>query len=1021
MKKMVILLAFLFIFSSITSTKCVNNSNVVAAIETNSPIKLADKYIAEMNTQNTIASGLISFIPEVDGYYDIRTDGANIDIGAVLTAPEPVYGADGYEPVRVRSSAGASTLNKWTYNLKAGVTYSLQLEVISGSGSYSCTIERLDNIFQSPEIMHNEPLMLKVYNFDFFTPIKWVGNVLVTTTASDPDWFDYRATENRWANAMLQDGSMFVWVPRYAYRIIPDSDPGNIYSNKIEIKYLSGLSNVAYDGTLCKTVAENPDSGDFIVHPGFTHGGDTYSGLWVAKFQASSDGEGGNNDDERARFVSDAPIWRKQSMKNVLQVVGKMNDYVNPYWMPAEKTVADMHLLKNSEWAAVAYLAYSTAYNTNAGANKNPAYVTGGGNFINNASQSTSHNVYGIYDMSGGGYEFVAAYSGEYSGKAGVLADLDKKYVDVIGSNDTGHAISEVAGWFGDSYRLPIEISPLRGYYAAGTGNNDFGFFAIKSGSLNNSDENSSWRAAIWLPGVNLSTKTSQDLKATQGYSDRILNNPYTGRMEYTGIYADDARYNDMVLWNGEKLPPRVVNADLFWDKIMPKGTIEAVNGEIKVTGELDKEYIEGTKKQLASHSPRLGKWRSENVNVVIRVILDEPVQDARSDISPEDDKDGYEIPKWLIDKVGFDKLYTEYQYDYDKNAKKYLETSYQPNYSNEMLIAAHEHLIKKLAEAYNDDPFVTFVQIGSIGRWGEWNEESDGVYTDRKTSVSIPNAKTADRYLKPYIKYFTKKELSMRYPHDLGKKYGVGIHDDTIASNYELNNFFERAHNISRLANEYHSEKPYYWQNSFVHGETSSNFDGKWSWFSNDLPTERAASKYQLENIKYIDNTLKQIEKMHLSFFKFAISKKDTPDNKEADVAENMKKVLKILGARLWVSDISANSVFEKGSTQEITLLWNNDGIAPFNFDWDVEISLLDPTGKPVATVITNPVISRCMPGQSSIQSVSFKIPEGTSTGVYNIAAAVLSPYTNKPELELANSGASYSKRYELQAVTVK
>lgn len=49
------------------------------------------------------------------------------------------------------------------------------------------------------------------------TPIKWNGNKWVETTADDKDWYNY--SKKQWANVKLADGSMFVWIPRYAYKI----------------------------------------------------------------------------------------------------------------------------------------------------------------------------------------------------------------------------------------------------------------------------------------------------------------------------------------------------------------------------------------------------------------------------------------------------------------------------------------------------------------------------------------------------------------------------------------------------------------------------------------------------------------------------------------------------------------------------------------------------------------------------------------------------------------------------------
>ena len=49
------------------------------------------------------------------------------------------------------------------------------------------------------------------------TPIKWDGSAWVNTTEIDPEWYDYE--EKEWANVQTADGSFWVWIPRYAYRI----------------------------------------------------------------------------------------------------------------------------------------------------------------------------------------------------------------------------------------------------------------------------------------------------------------------------------------------------------------------------------------------------------------------------------------------------------------------------------------------------------------------------------------------------------------------------------------------------------------------------------------------------------------------------------------------------------------------------------------------------------------------------------------------------------------------------------
>ena len=57
------------------------------------------------------------------------------------------------------------------------------------------------------------------------TPVYFVenGNVYETKTTneSDSNWYDYEA--KHWANAQTADGSMWVWIPRFAYKLNNDN------------------------------------------------------------------------------------------------------------------------------------------------------------------------------------------------------------------------------------------------------------------------------------------------------------------------------------------------------------------------------------------------------------------------------------------------------------------------------------------------------------------------------------------------------------------------------------------------------------------------------------------------------------------------------------------------------------------------------------------------------------------------------------------------------------------------------
>ena len=295
---------------------------------------------------------------------------------------------------------------------------------------------------------------------DGMIPIKWNGTNWVITTGTDPDWYNYKTVgkngtvANQWANVMLSDGtykassgleslkgtvvaeadlgSMFVWIPRYAYNITSGYHTNT--EGEIQIEFLQGtaktssqgnsFANINADGSINTSATGGNDK--WLVHPAFLNNTDLggwdreLEGIWVAKFEASStepsatDGGGdvtGTSTSTSTLNIKVLPntiSWRSITEANIFTNCLSMKNTNNIYGLA---TTSEPHEMKSTEWGAVAYLAHSK-YGRNATEitiNDNTSYYTGGGNYSSNVVQSTTGNVYGIYDINGGSFEYVAA------------------------------------------------------------------------------------------------------------------------------------------------------------------------------------------------------------------------------------------------------------------------------------------------------------------------------------------------------------------------------------------------------------------------------------------------------------------------------------------------------------------------------------------------------------------------------------------------------------------------------------
>ena len=264
--------------------------------------------------------------------------------------------------------------------------------------------------------------------------------------ADEGKWYDY--AENKWANIMMNDGmetdsngyitsygSMFVWIPRYAYNIKNGFHTGT--AGDIEVKFLKETTSLTTDKTNI-TYSNTSGNDKWLIHPAFINGTQNgYSngewnqdieGIWIAKFETSMETNGnhtetssssiGNvltNDSIKAVSKPGVSSWRYIDIGNAYK--NGLNYNKN----------ANSHLIKNSEWGALAYLTQSK-YGRNkqkVTINNSSSYITGNAGNTVDASvasgttnaydtekgvlASTTGNIYGVYDICGGAWEYTAS------------------------------------------------------------------------------------------------------------------------------------------------------------------------------------------------------------------------------------------------------------------------------------------------------------------------------------------------------------------------------------------------------------------------------------------------------------------------------------------------------------------------------------------------------------------------------------------------------------------------------------
>ncbi|MCL2859430.1 MAG: hypothetical protein FWF46_02430 [Oscillospiraceae bacterium] len=349
-----------------------------------------------------------------------------------------------------------------------------------------------------------------------------INDTTLISGTAPVNWYDYTAGVNHYANIKTTGGGntcYWVWVPRYAYRI-NSANYHTSTSGTIDIKFLSGTTNTPIDGSSI-TIANASGAGNWNVSPGFwwdkNNDGirtpdEELAGIWVAKYAASCSTVGvepgfggtptsgtsylaglggGAYTNQQVRSIPNVTMWRGINVNDIFTACRNMTNAGNSL---ASATGVDSHMIKNSEWGAVAYLSMST-YGKNGRVWMNPYYndttnystITGLAGETATSSQttttnlyeynttggrnaSTTGNVYGVYDMSGGAFEYVAAYLNQVAPLAGytTLASAANKYKDVYAGTSTDPQTNYLAnsGEYGDAM---YETSDTGSYSTTGS------------------------------------------------------------------------------------------------------------------------------------------------------------------------------------------------------------------------------------------------------------------------------------------------------------------------------------------------------------------------------------------------------------------------------------------------------------------------------------------------------------------------------------------------------------------------
>ena len=349
----------------------------------------------------------------------------------------------------------------------------------------------------------------------------------------------------------------------------------------------------------------------------------------------------------------------------------------------------------------------------------------------------------------------------------------------------------------------------------------------------------------------------------------------------------------------------------------------------------------------------QLERWRKEGKHIILRFVCDVPGKEKHMD-----------IPEWLYEKTNH--AGTWYDVAFGKG--------FAPDYNQEAFIACHEKAVKALGEHLGQDGLISFIELGSLGHWGEWHVNySAGIQR-------LPKESVREAYVSPWVSAFPDAMLLMRRPFSHAARYGMGLYNDMTGDPDETDAWLREIESGGDLSQT--DEKNAlvsmtdFWKMAPVGGE-----------FTSSLSMEELLETN-------LSQTTELIRSSHVTFL--------GPNAANPEYENGYETILKNMGYRIWISEAVLSHSF-RGTRLELT--WENTGVAPFYRDWPVWVSITDEEGNVIEKKEISISLSELLP-EKTIKTETFldtgKLSELAGSR-YHVSIGITDPMTGKDSLRMA------------------
>lgn len=333
-------------------------------------------------------------------------------------------------------------------------------------------------------------------------------------------------------------------------------------------------------------------------------------------------------------------------------------------------------------------------------------------------------------------------------------------------------------------------------------------------------------------------------------------------------------------------------------------------------------------------------------------------------------------VPRYLIDAGLLMRTWT------NSNTQPWPPAvDHTPDYEDPRLRAALTNFIHALGARYDGDPRLGFLELGLLGTWGEWHNHPNNQWFASKD--------VQREVLEAYETCFRRTRLLARYPagpadprYAENHRRAMGYHDDSFAwATVHTGKASEAWFFESRLRAAGAVEN---WRNQPIGGEVRPEV---WSCLFNEPTCAPAGQEFD-----------RCVGVTHASWL---CNEGVFRGKLQGAARERALRAAQRLGYELYVATAEFGLV---GRELAVSLTVTNTGVAPFYYDWPIELAALAADGTLAATWRPDWRLTGIRPGEPAVmwpfRTDASSLPGGDCTLLVH-AANVLS---NGPPLRFAN-----------------